>query len=166
MEYISSDTNVWIDFVEIDKLKLPFLLPYVYLMNEESIEDELRSPEGISYKLLELGLQKTELSTEEFFLAEEFGSKYTKTSIYDRIALAIAKKRNLILLTGDGALRKAAKEEGVVIMGTIGILDQLYDGDHIEGREYEECLRRLLEKNGGKVRLPQEELERRLGKFN
>ena len=34
MEYISSDTNVWLDFVEIEKLNLPFQLPYVYLMND------------------------------------------------------------------------------------------------------------------------------------
>ena len=34
MEYISSDTNVWLDFVEIEKLNLPFQLPYIYIMND------------------------------------------------------------------------------------------------------------------------------------
>lgn len=48
MEYISSDTNVWLDFVEIEKLNLPFQLPYVYLMNDETVEDELLSPSGLS----------------------------------------------------------------------------------------------------------------------
>lgn len=47
------------------------------------------------------------------------------------LALAIAKCRRIILLTGDWALRKAAKEEGVSVMGTIGILDRLYDGAYI-----------------------------------
>ena len=60
MEYISSDTNVWLDFVEIEKLNLPFQLPYIYIMNDETIEDELLNPPGISDKLLQLGLQKTE----------------------------------------------------------------------------------------------------------
>lgn len=58
MEYISSDTNVWLDFVEIEKLNLPFQLPYIYIMNDETIEDELLNPPGISDKLLQLGLQK------------------------------------------------------------------------------------------------------------
>ncbi len=163
MEYISSDTNVWLDFVEIEKLELPFRLPYVYLMNDETVEDEVLSPEGLSNELLKMGLKKTELTTEEFYLAEEFSEKYGKTSIYDCIALAIAKERHLVLMTGDGALRKAASQEGVEVMGTIGILDQLYEGEYIDGKEYGECIRKLMEKNGGKVRLPQGELERRMG---
>ena len=165
MEYISSDTNVWLDFVEIEKLSLPFLLSYVYLMNDETVDDELLSPPGLSGELLQLGLQKTELTAEEFFLAEELASRYAKPSVYDCIALAIAKIRGITLLTGDGPLRKAAIAEGVTVMGTIGILDQLHSGKHIEDEEYAECIQKLLEKNGGKVRLPKHELEIRLQKF-
>lgn len=153
MEYISSDTNVWLDFVEIRKLELPFRLPYVYLMNDETVDDELLSPPGLSDELLKLGLQKTELTDEEFFLAEEFAAKYAKPSVYDCIALAIAKIRGLVLLTGDGPLRKAAVAEGVTVMGTIGILDQPHNGKLIKDEEYVECLQKLLEKNGGKVRV-------------
>ena len=47
MEFISSDTNVWVDFASIDRLALPFKLPYVYLMYEEAISNELLQPEGI-----------------------------------------------------------------------------------------------------------------------
>ena len=46
MEYISSDTNVWIDFMAIDKLELPFLLPCTYIMSDDAVNDELLSPEG------------------------------------------------------------------------------------------------------------------------
>lgn len=136
MEYISSDTNVWIDFLEIERLNLSFRLPYVYLMNDETVDDELLSPPGLSGELLQLGLQKTELTEDEFFLAEEFTLKYAKPSVYDCIALAIAKIRGLTLLTGDGPLRKAAVAEGVTVMETIGILDQLHSGKHIEDEEY------------------------------
>lgn len=164
MEYISSDTNVWLDFVEIERLNLPFRLPYVYLMNDETVDDELLSPPGLSGELLQLGLQKTELTEDEFFLAEELASRYAKPSVYDCIALAIAKIRGLTLLTGDGPLRKSAIAEGVTVIGTIGILDQLYSGKYIEDEEYAECIQKLLEKNGGKVRLPKHELEIRLQK--
>ena len=136
MEYISSDTNVWIDFLEIERLNLSFRLPYVYLMNDETVDDELLSPPGLSGELLQLGLQKPELTEDEFFLAEEFTLKYAKPSVYDCIALAIAKIRGLTLLTGDGPLRKAAVAEGVTVMETIGILDQLHSGKHIEDEEY------------------------------
>ena len=41
MEYISSDTNVWLDFATINKLEIPFKLPYTYIMNEDAIAEEL-----------------------------------------------------------------------------------------------------------------------------
>ncbi len=64
MEYISSDTNVWLDFVAINKTDIPFKLPYTYIMNEDAIEDELLSPKGLREKLLSLGLKPVELSEE------------------------------------------------------------------------------------------------------
>lgn len=166
MVYISSDTNVWIDFVTIEKPELPFLLPYTYIMNHDAIDDELLSPPDLGRQLLSYGLVPVELTIDEFILAEDFGSKYKRLSIYDRIALAIAKCRNIILLTGDGALRKAAKHENVTVMGTLGVLDQLKEQDRISTEEYEICLRRLLSNNGRSVRLPEEEILSRLIKTN
>lgn len=162
MKYISSDTNVWLDFKAINKLDLPFLLDYIYLMNDEAVENELLSPPNLGSELTSLGLRKTELTSEEFFLAEELNIKYAKPSIYDCIALAIAKVRHLTLLSGDGPLRKAAKMEGVKVMGTIGILDQLYTEAKITQDEYHTCIKGLLQLNGGKVRLSANELEKRL----
>ena len=162
MEYISSDTNVWLDFVTIQRLGYPFRLPYTYLMNSDAIEDELLSPPGLGQNLLQLGLQETELTEEEFFLAEEYMNRYAKPSIYDCVALAIAKVRGIILLTGDGPLRKAAKAEGVAVIGTIGVLGQLYSNNLIDKGEYLYCLTELLNHNGGKVRLPERELRIRI----
>lgn len=162
MTYISSDTNIWIDFMTIEKLELPFRLPYTFLMYKESIQNELLSPPNLKTRLLENGLTATELTIEEFYLAEEYGSKYIKLSVYDRIALAIAKNRRIILLTGDGALRKAAQQENVEVMGTIAVLDQLWNAHLITDGEYESSLRDLLDNNGKTVRLPKAELESRI----
>lgn len=162
MEYISSDTNVWIDFMVIGQLELPFKLDYIYLMFDEAVDNELTQPPELCSTLLSLGLQKTELTEEEFFLAEKFLEKYARLSIYDGIALAIAKLRGLILLSGDKSLRNAAAAENVRTLGTIGILDQLLKNGKITESRYKEYIKSLLELNGGKVRLPQKELEMRL----
>lgn len=162
MEYISSDTNVWIDFVVIGHLEFPFRLPYVYLMNKDLAEDELLNPPELGNILVELGLRKIAISETEFFLAEEYAMKYVRLSLHDQIALAIARAREITLLTGDGSLRKAAYTEGVAVTGTLGIFDQLRDGVHITGEEYRDCILRLSAHNGGKVRLPKEELKKRL----
>ena len=162
MVYISSDTNVWLDFATINKLDIPFKLPYTYIMNEDAIENELLSPKGIQKALIGLGLKAVELSEEEFCLAEEYSSKYSKPSLYDCVALAIAKVRGITLMTGDGPLRKAAEHEGVAVIGTIGVLDQLYRGNYIGVEEYVGCLKELQKHNGQKVRLPEKELQKRI----
>ncbi len=162
MEFISSDTNVWIDFSVIQRIEIPFRLPYTYIMNTDAIEDELLSPVGLRDDLIRCGLIGVELELEEFELAESFGTKYIKLSTYDRIALAIAKLRKITLLTGDGALRKAAMEENVFVIGTIGVLDQLYKNNHINVDEYKDCLIELQKHNGKEVRLPQNEISNRL----
>ena len=162
MKYISSDTNVWIDFLTINRIKLPFRLPYTYIMNQDAIDEELLSPPNFKEQLLAAGLVATELTDDEFFLAEGYGIHYRKLSVHDRIALAIAKKRNITLLTGDQALRNAARSEGVSLIGTIGILDQLYDQELISTEEYVDSLKDLQAKNGAVVRLPANELEIRI----
>ena len=158
MEYISSDTNVWIDFSVIQRMDYPFRLPYTYIMFHEAIENEMLSPglsEAVSY-----GLVPVKLTTEEFFLAEDYGGKYIRLSLYDRIALAIAKKREIVLLTGDGALRKAAAQENVKLVGTLGILDQLLSTRKINVNEYIYCLEGLMADRTR--RLPRKELEERI----
>lgn len=162
MEYISSDTNVWIDFELIGKLELPFKLPYIYLMNNDAVHDELLSPLNLGKRLVMLGLVETELTEEEFFLADKYMERFRRLSTFDCVALAIAKYRNIVLLTGDMPLRKAAKEESVTVMGTIGILDQLYEENRIDAIEYLQCLKTLQKYNGGRVRLPEKELEKRI----
>lgn len=162
MEYISSDTNVWIDFSIIDRLSLPFKLPYTYLMNDEAISNELLQPAGLGERLVFMGLQATELSEEEFYLADELNSKYAKPSLFDCIALSIAKCRRLTLLSGDGALRNAAIREGIKVIGTIGLLDELYQRKLIDNSEYLFCLSELQKHNGGRVRLPAAELQKRI----
>ena len=110
MEYISSDTSVWIDFSVIDRIEFPFKLSYTYIMNTDAIEDEILSPVGLGEQLKLCGLVSVEISIEEFFLAEKLSYTYPRLSRCDRIALAIAKIRRIALLTGDGSLRKAAKK--------------------------------------------------------
>ena len=166
MEYISSDTNVWIDFFIINRTSLPFRLPYTFIMSEDAVNDELLSPAGFREDLISKGLVSVEYTIEEFEYAEYFGSQYPKLSIYDRIALAIAKVRKITLLTGDAALRKAAAKEGVTLIGTLGILDQLFDGELIDKEEYRHCLQELKNNNGGQIHLPKGEIEYRLQKIS
>ena len=160
MKYISSDTNIWIDFNTISRTDLPFRLPCTYIMYKEALRKEIINPPELLTDLQKRGLIGVDLTIEEFFYADELSKKYVKLSGYDRTALAVAKFRNIPLLTGDNPLRKAAEKEGVEVFGTIGLLDKLYDGDYINKLEYQFCLESLLERK--ERRLPTEELQKRI----
>ena len=164
-EYICSDTNVWIDFNEIDAVGLPFRLPCTFIMWDEALEDEICSPAGLKNALLGLGLVTVRLTADEFYLADEYGECYPGLSGYDVAALSIAKCRSLTLMTGDMRLRKAAVKEGVTVTGTIGVIDRLKEEGLTDDDEYFNVIQRLLNANGGVVRLPENELSLRLDKL-
>ena len=161
MKYISSDTNVWLDFNSIDRIEIPFRLSCTYIVYKEALRSEIVSPPDLIPELIKRGLEGVDLTTEEFYYALEGLGKYVKLSNYDKTALAIAKFREIPLLTGDNALRKAARKEGVQVFGTIGLLDRLYYEKFITQEEYDFCLKAFL--NHPERRLPQEEIIKRIG---
>ena len=148
MEYISSDTNIWIDFSAVDALAIPFRLDCTYLMSSDALEDEWLSPKGRGNELIELGLQAVKITTEEFYYAEEIRSRCPKLSAYDTFALAIAKFRGIALLTGDGRLRKTAIEEGVTVRGTLWIFDELLRNGILSEEEYRKFMLAMKAQNG------------------
>ena len=160
MEYISSDTNIWLDFNTISRTDLPFRLPCTYIMYKEALRKEIISPPELLERLQKRGLIGVDLTIEEFFYADELSKRYVKLSGYDRTALAVAKYRKIPLLTGDNPLRKAAEKEGIEVFGTIGLLDRLYEGEYINKLEYQFCLGSLLEHK--ERRLPTDELQKRI----
>ena len=160
MEFISSDTNIWLDFNTISRTDLPFRLPCTYIMYKEALRKEIICPPELLDRLQKSGLIGVDLTIDEFFYADELSKKYVKLSGYDRTALAVAKYRKIPLLTGDNPLRKAAVKEGVEVFGTIGLLDRLYEGEYINKLEYRFCLESFLEHK--ERRLPTDELQKRI----
>lgn len=128
-------------------------------MFKESMESEILSPTGFLDELVAAGLVGVDITIEGFLLADRWGNIYPKLSVPDRIALAIAKQRGIALLIGDKALRKAASQEGV---STLGVLDRLLNGNYIAKDEYLACITSLKQHNGYEVRLPADELDKRL----
>ena len=157
-QVIVSDTNVWLDYEAIHCPTLPLGLSCQIVMWEEAIERELGE---LGYALIRAGLVSTEITTEEFYLAESYETKYRNPSRFDRVALAIAKNRGLRLVTGDKALRLAAEVEGVITSGTIWILDRLLMEGMLSDRQYRKCAGNFLDACDRR-RLPVDELRVRL----
>lgn len=162
--FISSDTNVWVDFQKVGHLDYPFRLNFVYYISRDTFCEEFLTPESMKIELLKRGLQFAEMTDLEFTQAMIFQSHYRGLSQYDAFALAIAKQRGWTLLTGDMPLRKAAMRECVDVHGIIWIYDQLKDQGKMTDDEFFSAMNELIDAvKNGRCRLPMEELLKRRG---
>jgi len=163
--YISSDTNIWIDFECIGCLKHPFLLDNDYFLSDITYHDELNQSEKIKNMVNDNKLKITTISSKEMFLANKLSNIYSEISFNDSIALSIAISRNWILLTGDNNLRDAAKKESVICHGTIWIYDELTKNNLLTKNELLKALNKLLIVSKKGRRLPVDEIEKRIKKL-
>lgn len=161
--FISSDSNIWFDFVMIGKPDLPFRLNHQFFLSDITYAEELESPETLRNELATLGLQITSLSSKELSTAQSLATEYGRISLNDAFSLSIAKSRHWILLTGDKALMDAARNEGVECHGSIWIYDELERQNQIENVEYLEALSMLRDLvKANKRRLPLSEITKRI----
>lgn len=89
-------------------------------------------------------------------------AKNKRLSVYDCLALAIAKFRGIVLLTGDRRLRQTAEKEGVMVHGSLWIFDELLRCERITADEYKHFMLELKKHNGDRIRLPESEIDKRI----
>ena len=128
MQLLISDSNIFIDMEVANLTEKMFALPYTFAVPDilyyEELEDEHNN-------LLMYELQILSLSSSTIKYTESIVPLYRKASKNDLFALALAKQEKCPLVTGDGALRKAAEKEAVIIFGTIWIINELIKHDMI-----------------------------------
>ncbi|MCA6062513.1 PIN domain-containing protein [Thalassolituus marinus] len=122
MQVLISDANVLIDMDAGGLLELMFHLPFEFQVADMLFTDELAEHHP---ELLSLGLKLAELDGPHITLAFDLINRYADPSRYDCFSLALAKQKSCPLLTGDKALRTAAAKEGVLVKGTIWLVNQL-----------------------------------------
>ena len=123
-----SDTNIWIDFQHAGFLKSIFLLPFEFLTTDFVI-NELQEPEGSI--LVSLGLKVIVLDGSEVANLFTISQENNHSSLPDVSCFYVALTKGCPLLTGDGALRKLAKNKGVIVYGSLWLLDQLVEQELI-----------------------------------
>lgn len=159
MQVLISDANILID-MEVGGLLEPlFALPFQFKVADLLYYDELEEQHP---HLPELGLQITGLSATSMTEAMRLTVLYGSPSRYDCFALALAKQEDCPLLTGDGRLRKAAKQEAVVVMGTIWLVEQMVIHQIID-KAMAEAAYDQMEASGS--RLPWKQARARLAKL-
>jgi hypothetical protein len=153
-----TDANLWIDLLHGEIAAKAFHLSWEY-MAPDMVIAELLLP---SWGLLGMGLIEKSLPGSAMLKAEELVKRYPRPGRIDLISLVLAMQENALLLTGDEALRKAAHQEGVVVHGTLWLLDAMLEGGAISKAEGYRSLE--LMSNTGR-RLPKKEVSARMNSW-
>lgn len=122
MQLLVSDANIFIDLLDGDVLEQLFKLPFEFLTPDILYYEEL---EELHSYLLEMGLKLGALDGEEMKVVGHLVDQYRGPGRIDCMALFLAQKESCPLLTGDRDLRHAARQEGVLVNGTIWLIEQL-----------------------------------------
>jgi predicted nucleic acid-binding protein len=120
MRLLISDANILIDMEAGALLETLFRLPVQIGIPDILYYEEI---EPGTPGLERMGLQVMEVAGDFVEYAQRLPAKHgSKPSHNDYLALALAKQEACTLLTGDASLRAIADQEGVAVMGTIGLL--------------------------------------------
>jgi predicted nucleic acid-binding protein len=153
------DTSVCIDLYNGKLLEAVLQLPYKFVLPDVIIA-ELSVPPG--KLLMQLGFTEENTSGAEIQIIAALRNKYLVPSFNDLLALLLAKRNACTLITGDNALRNAAKSEAVTIHGLLWLMDEMVKCDVLTGAQAADALDRIIAEGSW---LPKKECEERLKKW-
>lgn len=119
---IVHDANIFIDMQAGDLLEAVFRLRHDVITPDALYDRELKEQHA---HLIELGLILHEVAPEGVQRSMRLAATHKATSTMDRLCIALAEQEDCPLLTGDKRLRKAARQEGCDVRGTLWLMEEL-----------------------------------------
>jgi predicted nucleic acid-binding protein len=156
-----SDTSVLIDLDRGGLLEAVFALPHGLAVPDVLYDREMQGEWG--ERLRGLGLRVEEVSEAGVGNALNYRQQRASLSVPDSFALALAKEREWLLLTGDNVLRDLAAAENVECHGVLWVLDRLEEGGVPELHVLHDGLSKLAAHP--RCRLPAREVTIRLERY-
>lgn len=159
MKKIILDTSVCIDLYNGQLLETALQLPYQFVL-PDVIMAELDEPDGDT--LQKLGFVVEGTSGKEIQLLSSLRNEYLKPSFNDLLSLLLAKRNSCYLITGDNALRNAARHEGVMAHGLLWLLDEMVLSGSLSEPQASSALKMIVAKGSW---LPKKECDDRFKKW-
>lgn len=156
MLLVISDACVLIDIEHGGLTSAMFSLPYQFAVPDTLFSEERDERHA---HLSKLGLICKTMSGELVAEAYSMHQKYMRPSVNDMLALILAKHEGCQLLTGDKALRDAAKDLNVEVHGTIWLVNQMLQDKKISVDVAQVAFQRMRDSGS---RLPWSEVDKLL----
>ncbi len=164
MKLIITDSSVFFDIIKIQALPEFFALDFEICTTDfvkgEILESEQR--EQIEMFIRSHQLIVFELSEQEIEEIENFKTKRFFKTLIDKTLLWKAKQLKCPLLTGDAKLRSEAIEQGVIVHGSLWVIQIMVESKVITANAWIEFLEKLKISND---RLPLDEIEKLIKKL-
>lgn len=151
-----SDANILIDMEVGGLLEAVFGLPESFAVPDILFEEELAP---YYPQLRGAGLKVYSLTSESIEYVVALRVQHGKLGDNDLFAWALARQEGCPLLTGDQGLRVAAQADGIVVKGTLWLMDRLVTENVITPGQAAEAYRRM---RAHRSRLPWREVEQQL----
>jgi predicted nucleic acid-binding protein len=147
MKIAVTDTSVFIDLFAADLVCVFFELPYELHTTIEILNELFEEQQAILLEFIKpMKLKVYELKEEEWDAGNELN--FVKgLSLPDRSALIYANSLKAIVLSGDMAIRKKAKQLGLEYHGILWVFEQLVDHKLISKETAKEKLQVLIDHN-------------------
>lgn len=160
MKLLISDTNIFIDLINIDLLDEFLKLGYEihttdFVINEISDQQN----EIITKRIVDNKIVIDKAEPNELNEITELQSKKKSLSLMDFSVYYFAKKQNAMILTGDKSFRNYAIEQKLEVKGILWVLDEVLNKKFLERIIMIDKLKLLMMTN---KRLPQEECNKRI----
>ena len=136
-----ADSNILIDLHNGVILDLLPKLPYRIVV-PDAVKAELRCPSPGS--VAALGFEIGALAGPSVLEAYEIRQENPRFSVADLFALLLARDRGAMLLTGDGHLRRLARERSLVVHGVLWVLEEMVRLDVLRGQGACEALDAMI----------------------
>lgn len=157
-----SDTSVLIDLERGEIVEAAFQMGYDLAVPDILYARELQPYNG--NQLLKLGLKRVRLDGDALASAVEYRRREQRISLVDSISLAVCKRYNHILLTGDATLRKLAEDEGVDCNGLLWLFDFFEEKKLLTRSQLFAALTKIAEHP--RCRLPKRQVNERLTRYS
>lgn len=152
------DACICIDLCNSSLLDTLLLLPYQLIVPDVVAQQELK-PTDLD-RLLAIGACIGTASAQEVAMVDCLRQVHPRPSTYDLFVLAMAITRHAVLLSNDKHLRDAARREGLIPLGILGLLDMFETS--VPGPRLAVALECILK---GGARLPATECESRIRRW-
>ena len=162
-EIVIQDTCILLDLVDLSLLKEFFQLDLEVYTTIQVIDEILTEPH---LSLIKSYLESDQLKIDKdgtFEAITKIFNEFAGLSFADSSVLEVAIRRDAVLFSADGSLRKISKRQKINVRGTLWVIENLYITKKIEKKTTIEKLNLYAEVN---ERAPKKEIIKLIQKLN